>query len=68
VLPELGVFAFGVVAHVNRFNPRVVVLGIKRWIGFGRIAEVAELFVIANAAVGAVDSQHGGLAPYCKWL
>ena len=60
VLPELGVQAFGVVAGVDRVHPSSVVgsvgLGQQRRVGLGGVAEVAELFVVAQAAVGAFNA------------
>jgi len=51
-LPELLVDAFGVVAGVDRIDPAGVVFCFQAGVGFGGVAEVRELFVVADAAVG----------------
>ncbi len=60
VLPELGVQAFGVVAGVDRVDPGGVVgrvwLGQQCRVGFGSVTEVAELFVVAQSAVGSFNA------------
>ena len=68
VLPKLGVFAPRVVPGVNGINPCIVLLCFKGWVGLGSVTKVGELFVVAQAAMGALDSDHGAVPTYCKWL
>jgi hypothetical protein len=68
VLPKLGVFAPRIVPGVNGINPYVMLLRVQGGVGLGSVTKIGELFVVAQAAMGALDSDHGAVPTYCKWL